>query len=179
MWMKIIWTKKVTTMAKKEWKALLDKANENLKKYDVQLLVDGCDENGYSLDIKWTGKLVMTEEYACGYYEHELADLINEAWAHVLAKVNDPNLARPVAVPVEKFKCAVVFGTSAVHRYDEQDFEGLHEAVRSGDGSVCIREFDTEAERKAFIEGIEAGDGWYAYMEVDQTDIENVSFADV
>ena len=95
-------------MAKKEWKALLDKANENLQKYDVQLVIDGCDENGYSLDIKWTGKLVMTEEYACGYYEHELADLINEAWAHVLAKVNDPNLAKPVAVPVEKPKVWVV-----------------------------------------------------------------------
>lgn len=31
---------------------------------------------------------------------------------------------------MEKFKCAVVFGTRATRRYDEQDFEGLHEAVR-------------------------------------------------
>ena len=79
----------------------------------------------------------------------------------------------------EKVKCAVVFGTRATHRYDEQDFEGLHEVCRDGDGSIVIREFDTEAERKAFIEGIEAGDGWCDYMEVDQTDIENVQFDDI
>ena len=79
----------------------------------------------------------------------------------------------------QKFKCAVVFGTRATSRYDEQDFEGLHEVCRDGDGSIVIREFDTEAERKAFIEGIEAGDGWCDYMEVDQTDIENVTFDDI
>jgi len=79
----------------------------------------------------------------------------------------------------EKFKCAVVFGSRATSRYDEQDFEGLHEVCRDGDGSIVIREFDTEAERKAFIEGIEAGDGWCDYMEVDQTDIENVTFDDI
>ena len=79
----------------------------------------------------------------------------------------------------EKFKCAVVFGTRATRRYDNQDFDGLHEVVRDGDGSVCIREFDTEAERKAFIEGIEAGDGWCDFMEVDQMDIEKVKFDDI
>ncbi len=79
----------------------------------------------------------------------------------------------------QKFKCAVVFGSRATSRYDEQDFEGLHEVCRDGDGSIVIREFDTEAERKAFIEGIEAGDGWCDYMEVDQTDIENVTFDDI
>ncbi len=79
----------------------------------------------------------------------------------------------------EKFRCAVVFGSRATSRYDEQDFEELHEVCRDGDGSIVIREFDTEAERKAFIEGIEAGDGWCDYMEVDQTDIENVTFDDI
>jgi len=79
----------------------------------------------------------------------------------------------------QKFKCAVVFGSRATRRYDEQDFEGLHEVCRDGDGSIVIREFDTEAERKAFIEGMEAGDGWCDYMEVDQTDIENVTFDDI
>jgi hypothetical protein len=79
----------------------------------------------------------------------------------------------------EKLKCAVVFGSRATSRYDEQDFKGLHEVCRDGDGSIVIREFDTEAERKAFIEGIEAGDGWCDYMEVDQTDIENVTFDDI
>jgi hypothetical protein len=79
----------------------------------------------------------------------------------------------------EKFRCAVVFGSRATSRYDDQDFEGLHEVCRDGVGSVTIREFDTEAERKAFIEGIEAGDGWCDYIEVDQTDIENVTFDDI
>lgn len=79
----------------------------------------------------------------------------------------------------EKFKCAVVFGSRATSCYDEHDFEGLHEVCRDGDGSIVIREFDTEAECKAFIEGIEAGDRWCDYMEVDQTDIENVQFDDI
>lgn len=107
------------------------------------------------------------------FYDHDLTQLsmvnVYERMLEELEIKDEP----------EKVKCAVVFGTRATRRYDEQDFEGLHEACRDGDGSIVIREFDTEAERKAFIEGIEAGDGWCDYMEVDPTDIENVTFDDI
>lgn len=79
----------------------------------------------------------------------------------------------------EKIKYAVVFGKSAVRRYDEQDYEGLHEVCSNGDGSVLVWEFDTEAEREAFQNGIDAGDGWLDYMVVDEEDIEKVDFKDI
>lgn len=72
-------------MAKKEWKALLDKANEDLKQYGARLKVSrtrGGDD--YSLDVDW--KDGETEQYASGFYEDELAGLISEAWPDVRIK---------------------------------------------------------------------------------------------
>jgi len=116
--------------------------------------------------------------------EYDCRELFDDDVAHLTMLNVYECLERELGldeVPVEpqKFKCAVVFGSRATSRYDEQDFEGLHEVCRDGDGSIVIREFDTETERKAFIEGIEAGDGWCDYMEVDKTDIENVTFDDI
>ena len=79
----------------------------------------------------------------------------------------------------EKFSYAAVFGKPAVRCYDEQDYEGLHEVCLNGDGSVLVWEFDTEAEREAFKNGIDAGDGWLDYMAVDEEDIEKVNFDDI
>lgn len=79
----------------------------------------------------------------------------------------------------KKLKYAVVFGKRASRLYDDQDFDGLHKALKEGDGSVCIYEFDTEAERREFQNGIDAGDGWLEYAVVNEEDIEKVDFADV
>ena len=72
-------------MAEKEWKALLGKANENLKEYGAQLRVSrqrGGDD--YSLDVDWRDG--ETEQYASGFYEDELEELIGEAWPDVRVK---------------------------------------------------------------------------------------------
>lgn len=72
-------------MAEKEWKALLGKANENLKEYGAQMRVSrqrGGDD--YSLDVDWRDG--ETEQYASGYYEDELEELIGEAWPDVRLK---------------------------------------------------------------------------------------------
>ena len=72
-------------MAEKEWKALLDKANENLKEYGAQLRVSRQRGGGdYSLDVDWRDG--ETELYASGFYEDELAGLISEAWPDVRIK---------------------------------------------------------------------------------------------
>lgn len=72
-------------MAKKKWKALLDKANENLKEYGARLEVERTrGGNDYSLDVHW--KDGETEQYASGFYEDELAGLISEAWPDVRIK---------------------------------------------------------------------------------------------
>lgn len=65
------------------WKELQKLANEDLKKYDAEIGVYDHD-NVYSVTIVVNG---VEEEYADNYYEDELGDLINDAWAHVRAKI--------------------------------------------------------------------------------------------
>ena len=71
-------------MAKKEWKALLDKANENLKEYDAQLVVSYNNDRSYDLYVVWSDG--DSERYASDYYDSEMGDLINEAWGDVRVK---------------------------------------------------------------------------------------------
>lgn len=72
-------------MAKKSWEAALEKANENLKEYGAQLEVRRqLGGGGYSLNVSWSdGK---TENYASGFYEEELDQLVSEAWPDVRIK---------------------------------------------------------------------------------------------
>ena len=72
-------------MAKKLWEAALEKANENLKEYGAQLEV--CRQmggNDYSLNVSWSDG--ETENYASGFYEEELDQLVSEAWSDVRIK---------------------------------------------------------------------------------------------
>lgn len=72
-------------MAKKEWEATLEKANENLKEYGAQLEVRRqLGGNDYSLNINWSDG--ETENYASGFYEEELEQLVSEAWPDVRIK---------------------------------------------------------------------------------------------
>lgn len=72
-------------MAKKTWEAALEKANENLKEYGAQLEVRRQLGGGdYSLLVHWSNG--ETENYASGYYEEELDQLVSEAWPDVRVK---------------------------------------------------------------------------------------------
>lgn len=72
-------------MAKKVWEATLEKANENLKEYGAQLEVRReLGGNGYSLNVSWSDG--ETENYASGFYEEELDQLVSEAWPDVRIK---------------------------------------------------------------------------------------------
>lgn len=72
-------------MAKKTWEANLEKANENLKEYGAQLEVRRQLGGGdYSLDVSWSDG--ETENYASGFYEEELDQLVSEAWPDVRIK---------------------------------------------------------------------------------------------
>lgn len=75
-----------------DWKELLKLANANLKKYDAEIGVYDHDDV-YSVTIVVNG---VEEEYADNYYEDELVDLINDAWAHARAKVK-PQMAYRVS----------------------------------------------------------------------------------
>lgn len=68
------------------WQELLKLANEDLKKYGVEinvLLVD--DTSDYDLHIFYPDG--TTDIFAENYYEDELGELVNDAWAHVRARV--------------------------------------------------------------------------------------------
>lgn len=70
------------------WKELLKLANEDLKKYNAEIGV--YDHDGeFSVTVVVNGE---EREFADGYYEDELGDLINDAWAHARAKVK-PQMA--------------------------------------------------------------------------------------
>ena len=72
-------------MAKKVWEAILEKANENLKEYGARLEVRRqLGGNDYSLLVHWSDG--ETEDYASGFYEEELVQLVNEAWPDVRIK---------------------------------------------------------------------------------------------
>lgn len=74
------------------WRELLKLANEDLKKYNAEIGV-------YDHDGEFSVTVVVNGEervFADGYYEDELGDLINDAWAHARAKVK-PQMAYRVS----------------------------------------------------------------------------------
>jgi len=72
-------------MAKKTWEASLEKANENLKEYGAQLEVRRqLGGGGYSLNVSWSDG--ETENYASGFYEEELNQLVSEVCPDVRIK---------------------------------------------------------------------------------------------
>lgn len=72
-------------MSKKVWEATLEKANENLKEYGVRLEVRRqLGGGGYSLNVSWSDG--ETENYASGFYEEELDQLVSEGWPDVRIK---------------------------------------------------------------------------------------------
>ena len=62
-----------------DWQGLLKLANEELKQGGVQIDVSATDDGGYDVIINNNG---ITETYASGYYEHELGELVDDAWVH-------------------------------------------------------------------------------------------------
>lgn len=72
-------------MAKKEWEITLEKANENLKEYGARLEVRRTmGGNVYAIDVHWSDG--ETENYAGGFYEEELDQLVSEALPDVRIK---------------------------------------------------------------------------------------------
>ncbi len=80
------------------------------------------------------------------------------------------------------FKVCMVFGEDAVNAFEEASpkrKETVRKAVNlvnNAGGDLVIRSFATEAERKAYLDGIYDGDGWQAYYRVsaDELDFRNV-----
>lgn len=67
-----------------DWHKILDEANSKLKPYDITLKVES-EENTFNVTITYPAH---EEDYACGYYENELKDLIMEACVHALSQAS-------------------------------------------------------------------------------------------
>lgn len=63
--------------AKNNWENVFKTANEELKQFNISLAVTKEDDNSYGLDIVYPDKIVC---YACGYFESELEELIEETY---------------------------------------------------------------------------------------------------
>ena len=113
-------------MAKKEWEATLEKANENLKEYGAQLEVRRqLGGNVYSLNISWSDG--ETENYASGFYEEELDQLVSEAWpdARIKSRYRGDRIIRCI-VHVDTTERSVLDGGRFVH---EHEYCGSEEAA--------------------------------------------------
>lgn len=60
----------------------------------------------------------------------------------------------------KKYAVVVVFGEEAANAYGWGDMKRMYGLIREYNGSLTKRTFDTEAERKAYIRGIDDADGW-------------------
>lgn len=70
----------------KEIEELLEKANNDLKEHGIQLEITPDGEGYFGLVIIDNGE---TEDYAQGYFENELEDLIDEAWHYELGIIKE------------------------------------------------------------------------------------------
>ena len=113
-------------MAKKLWEATLEKANENLKEYGARL--EGRRQlggGGYSLLVHWSDS--ETENYASGFYEEELDQLVSEAWPDVRIKSRHrgDRIIRCI-VHVDTSERSVLDGGKFIH---EHEYLGSEEAA--------------------------------------------------
>lgn len=67
-------------MKRMEWLNLLDRANDDIRPYGVQIDVDADDDGFYSVSIEHADD---AEDYASGCFENEVSGIVNEAWRYV------------------------------------------------------------------------------------------------
>lgn len=73
-----------------------------------------------------------------------------------------------------KKTCSIVmvFGSSATSAYEDEGVKGLKKALATGDGDIVRHQFGSEAERNAYLQGLEDGNGWEEYTSVEPADLE-------
>jgi hypothetical protein len=110
------------------WRELLDLANKDLKKFNAELGV-------YEEDGEFSITLVIGDEeteYASGYYEDELSDLINDAWAHARAKSKSKKTLY-LAFPI----CDEFQRNDLDRKTDDELFDAMHYSQGIIDDVLC------------------------------------------
>ena len=73
-----------------DWQGLLELANKELRKENEVINVAPNDDGYFDvsiLTIAQDGTLLRADDFASNYMEDELGECVNDAWAHVRAKV--------------------------------------------------------------------------------------------
>lgn len=70
-----------------------------------------------------------------------------------------------------KYKVTIIFGEYAAKAYMNDGVEGIRD--HSDKGQLTVREFDTEAEKKAYIMGIDDSYGWLGAAVLSDEDAES------
>lgn len=70
---------------------------------------------------------------------------------------------------MEKVKVYVAFGAGLVKAIYRNDIESVGTYVDDLD-ALCVREFDTEAEAKAYMMGMDDSAGWNDYARLSESD---------
>lgn len=68
-----------------------------------------------------------------------------------------------------KIKVYVAFGAGLVKAIYRNDIESV-ETYADDTDALCVREFDTEAEAKAYMMGMDDGAGWNDYTQLSESD---------
>lgn len=71
----------------------------------------------------------------------------------------------------QKYVVVVVYGENAARSYMDGGFEGMRLSITGGEGRLVKREFNTEEERKAYIQGVDDADGWWGSAVMDAEDV--------
>lgn len=136
---------------------LVDDANEDIKKYgkEIQIVRHEDEPQYYSvriLDIDEEGNSTLDLEYADNFFEDELADCVNDAWANVREKENikEDNDAVISFRKVDNDLVNIIFFELDVslYFYDHNDgsvcFVDDIEFFDDTNGDYCVYEVDYE-----------------------------------
>ena len=74
----------------------------------------------------------------------------------------------------KKVKIYVVFGEYTTKAYMDGRIDDMRDRLKNGYGSLAEKEFNTEAEAKAYLQGLDDADGWLAAAQIDSDDVEQV-----
>ena len=70
------------------------------------------------------------------------------------------------------FKTYIIFGKVLTRSYDNYGVKGLK--THLDDGEIKLREFSTEEERRAYLNGLEDAMGWEEWALVEDKDVTKV-----
>lgn len=164
-----------------DWQGLLELANKDLEKCGTALHVTKDDVDGtFSLTIHFSkvnakGKEIwfVNDHFAENYYEDEMSALINDAWVHARAKAKEMKLSKNRKKAFKKYQVAVVLGEYAAECYEEYGLKLLRKRINENevDGNVISREFDSQAERNAYIMAMEDANGWWGNAVISNSDM--------